>query len=817
LLLVLAPALAAIAAQESSRTSKPISSVLREPLPPEELQLSESGSEWLIAGPTFTYSVRKTTGAITALQVRAEGREMVVADNPAEIVLDDDLPFSGLVVSNTAVLLTQNAHQIVLRGQGILRNTTRNRPDVDYTILHTFFDDGVVVSLVRLVPRQDWTIKRALLIQTRAQGLFSHYLHKRRDEHGESAVRGPLPGPGQGVPFSTLTSCLQVSGYRSALAMFTDSGATFISRTNLVTAEVGASTGPPRLSGVCLRQYVLHIDPRDKPHVLKAGEALEFRVGLSVAPNRQPPARRHDLRMFAWIGDQQFPYPTDREIETVAQYGYTLFQMHRVGTPGEPRPPAGELDRVIRKVHESGMLFLWTENADLMYDSAPGVQAIKARGQFSRWQGFNFGGRYTATMDPYCDLVATCLASPNGLAEYRLETIARMLDRFAVDGIYLDDNLAYPTCTLRQEHGHPRPVYDCLIELHEVNWRRRQLLRQKCPHLVLVSHNTRAIVLPILCDFDGVLYGEGYSFGSLEHYWDYYRPVNGIPAQGMIWPGGQDPVRCAAAVAYNYDLLTGGGQYCYIDWRLFPDKFPHGVGVTEAERLYVQTYNLAQYYFGLYESTPYCFADSTDLFATSTPLTYATIYRNRVWDDWLLAIANMHEQEQHTALEVRAPHQLGIRPDAHYLLFHVLQKTAKPIAGRDLNRALESVTIPAQSLQLYCLRPLPGQHPCHVWGGKRIAEEWDAEHRKLSLTLQGPCGVDETVCLGSPERNIKRVSVGGKAQPFFYDLTQGLAHGQVVFGPDPLKLEVFLSDNTTDPLPERPVAPAPLVRWIEAQ
>ena len=104
------------------------------------------------------------------------------------------------------------------------------------------------------------------------------------------------------------------------------------------------------------------------------------------------------------------------------------------GTPGEPRPPAGEFERVLDKVHELGMLFLWEENADLLYASAPGVQEMKAKGQWPLWQGFNYGGRYRATMDPYCDTLATCLASPNGLAEYRLANIARMLDRFPVDG-----------------------------------------------------------------------------------------------------------------------------------------------------------------------------------------------------------------------------------------------------------------------------------------------------------------------------------------------------------------------------------------------
>ena len=98
-------------------------------------------------------------------------------------------------------------------------------------------------------------------------------------------------------------------------------------------------------------------------------------------------------------------------------------------------------------------------------------------------------------MDPYCDLVATCLAAPNGLAEYRLANIQRMLNQFPVDGIYLDNNLAYANCTLWKEHGHPRQVYDCLIELHEMNWRRRELLRSKCPHAVLVSHCASAPIL----------------------------------------------------------------------------------------------------------------------------------------------------------------------------------------------------------------------------------------------------------------------------------------------------------------------------------
>ena len=34
-----------------------------------------------------------------------------------------------------------------------------------------------------------------------AYSTFSHYLHKRRDENGENAVRGPLPETGRDVHF----------------------------------------------------------------------------------------------------------------------------------------------------------------------------------------------------------------------------------------------------------------------------------------------------------------------------------------------------------------------------------------------------------------------------------------------------------------------------------------------------------------------------------------------------------------------------------------------------------------------------------------
>lgn len=502
-----------------------------------------------------------------------------------------------------------------------------------------------------------------------------------------------------------------------------------------------------------------------------------------------------DLRMFAWIGDTKYPYPTDEEIGEIARAGYTVIQMHRLGTPGEPRPPAGELERVIKTVHRHGMLFLWTENADLMYNSAPGVQEMKSRGNFNLWQGFNYGGRYTASMDPYCDLIATCLASPNGLAEYRLATYENMFQRFEVDGIYLDDNLAYENCTLWNEHKHPQRVYDCLIELHEMNWRRREYLRQQCPHAVIVSHNTKALVLPVICDFDAVLYGEGYSFDSLTNYWNYYRMADAIPAQGMIWPGGEDPVRCPAALAYNYELLTGGGQYCQIDWRWFTNKFSYGKGVMAEEATLSRFYNLAQQYFGFYESKPLCFADSKGLLSTTTPLTHATLYHNTVWDEQLVVVANMSREHRKTSLQLGDLRALGISADADYALLNIGDNLAKALKGGKLNAAFSEIDIPAERLQLFLIKPIDAAAPYHLWGGKRLSSVWQPQERTLKLKLHGPDGLEETVLFGCSAGAVEEVTVNGMRKPFAFDPTQGLIHGAVKFGPEPLEIEVRASSD----------------------
>jgi hypothetical protein len=780
-------------AEEAS--GAPPQSLLRAPLPPEELHLTRSRTEWAIEGPTFSYRVQRKTGAVAGIRVARGKEEVISSDGPVGVAIDE----LQLCRSPSAVsVLHAGKDKIVIQAKGTFQNNAWQQ--LDFTMLQTFFNDGVVVVGMKLVPRQDFEVHQAIAWQVPASGAFSSYLHKRRDEHGEAAARGKLPTTGA-VRFSTLTSCLSVVSPAAALAIFTDSGAAHLSRPNVDTAIAEVT---PR--GVVLSQSIVRIAPGDKPLVLKAGEEFAFRTGISVAPNRLPNPRTPELRMFIWIGDAKYPYPADEEITKVAQWGYTMFQLHRDGTPGEPRPPAAELERVIRKVHEFGMLYLQEENADLLYDSAPGVQALKAEGNWNRWQGFNYGGRYQATMDPYCDLTATCLASPNGLAEYRLANISRMLDRFAVDGIYLDDNLAYPNCTLWKEHGHPRPVYDCLIELHEINWRRRELLRQRVPHAVLVSHNTKGFVLPVIADFDVQYFAEGYCFESLQDYWDNYRAWSlSMGAQAMICPGDDEGVRCNAALACNYDLLTGGGQYSQMDWRLFPGKFHYAGGVSAAEVDYCRTYNLAAHYFGLSEAKPWYFADSTNVFSTSTPLTYASIYQHK--QDWLIPLANMDSKPQTTSLIFHAPGLLGMDPGKHYLLFDVHQRKAGRVRADGLNAAFSAVRIPGQNLQLYALRSQSAEVPAHLWGGKRLSETWQTKRRKLTLTLHGPVGVQDTVLVWAGNYGVEKVLADGKESNFSLDSHQKVAHGMITFTGRPLKLEVFCCERNENKLTEASTTP----------
>lgn len=791
---VLAPA---AAAQESL----PVTSVLRQPLPPEDLSCEVAGTRIVVRGPTFEYAVDRATGAIAAIQVRRQDRT-VISLHQSDVTIGGRR--LGSATGSTQVA-SQGKEKVVLKTEGRMPGPSEG-PDLRYVLQSTFFNDGVVVCEIELLPGKDIPVDSAIGHELIADGRFDRYLHKNRDHHSPH-TRTPapaLPKSGNSVRFNGLTSCLQAFSHDAGLAIFTDCGATHLSGQGAASAVLESLPG--RGDGVRLRlaQYIVHVAKGGEPYVLKAGEPFRFRYGISVVPNRLPHPRWRDLRMFAWIGDAKNPYPTDEEILQVARLGFTLFQMHRLGTPGEPRQPAGEAERVIRKVHEAGMLFLWTANADLMYASAPGVARLREQGKWSLWQGFNFGGRYTAEMDPYCDLLATCLASPNGLAEYRVQTLRNMMERYDVDGMYIDDNLAYSECTLWKEHGHPRPVYDCLIELHEMNWRRRQVLRERCPHVVLIDHCTTAVVQPVICSFDAHLYAEGYSFDSLAAYWNHFGSLKNAWTQGFIWSGDSETGLCPAATAYNFDLLTGGGQYCYIDWRLYPEKFPYAHGVHKEEPVYLRKYNLPQYYFGMYESTPHYF--DSKAFSTTAPDTHAAVYHNRVWGDYLVAVANLAAEGRTTSLEFRALDLLGLSDGQTYLLYDVHSRVSRTLDGAWLAGGIREIAVPAEGLRLFCLRKLPAGRPFHLWGGKRLRETWDDQAGKLTVTLLGPPGLTETVVIGRGGQEIGKARLDGKLIEWSLDAASGLAHATVTFTGQPATLEIAIEQLAANFRPTLPLA-----------
>jgi hypothetical protein len=815
---LLQPALCVLAAcwtsaaghgQDAAPTSQAIAAVLRTPLAPEELKLSEEATELVIAGPTFTYRVSKASGVIAAVRVIRDDKTVIESTGPSEVQIDQGRLASAKDVQVTTTY--RGKDKVVVTASGVLRDPEQRRPDIDFGLISTFFNDGVVITEVTLTPHADLSVETAILHRLPLQGKWHMFDHKRRDHQGP-CVRGALPDAAKTVRFDGPSSCLQVYGPDAGAAIFTDCGATHLSQPKLESASVEVVGKKDGFSQVVLSQFLVHIAKGDKPYLLKAGQEFRYRLGISVVPNKLPHPRSRDLRMFTWIGDAKNPYPTDAEIDTVARMGFTLFQLHRAGTPGDPRPPAGEAARVVKKVHDAGMLFLWEENPDLLYASAPGVVKLKTQGKWAKWQGFNYGGRYTDWMDPYCDLIATCLAAPNGLAEYRLANIHRMMDQMPVDGLYLDDNAAYPTCSLWKEHGHPRPVYDCLIEHHEMNWRRRELMRSRCPHLVLVSHCSKHGLLPLICDFDAQIFGEGYTFNSLQDYWNEYSSlVKSVPSQGMIWPSAAQPNRCGVSMAYNFDLMTGGGQYTQIDWRVFFKKYPakYTKGADDRELGITRFYNLAQYYFGMYESKSYCFAYNANRFTATTPQTYAAVYHNRVWNDWLIPLANMNGKPLDTTLAIRSPESLGLESGRQYVVFDVQRRSASVVAGKRLSARFEKIRVPGENLRLFYLRTLPGDAPYHLWGGKRIAETWDDRTHRLTVKLLGPAGLQETVILSGAKYGIEGVRVAGSPAKFYFDPARNLVHGQVTFTSDPLLLEVTCAPEGRNSLPEAPIPSSP--------
>lgn len=791
--------------QPFSTKSTPIADVLRQPLPAENLTLEQRDSEFVIHGPTFTYAVDSRTGMISRVMVRRDGAEILTSTAPLRLELDDYSLAPGSVNATTA-LTSCDAGKVVLTTTGELKGTLA----LPFTLETTIFSDGVVVTRVTVSPTAELTISEEITYVAQLQGRLERYFHKCHERYDSDSGAGMLALPPIGEPaeIATTTSCLQVMSHEAAAAIFTDLGAYHIAPAGLATASIEQKpSSTADQAHIVLTQRIAHVGAGGAPLTLPAGKPFSFRIGFSVAPNRHPHPRGRELRHFTWAGDDRHPYPSNEEIEEVAQLGFNVFQIHRLGLIGQPRPPRGELERVIAKVHEHGMLFILLTLPDLLDAHSPRLQQMQADGSWYLWEANNYGGRYKASMDSYVDYYGTCVGAPNGLDDYHLETATQMLDRFDVDGIYLDDNITQgPSCPHWQAHGHPRPGYDCLIEMHEVNWRRRRLLLERVPHMLLIDHCTIGLWLPLLSAFDVHLYGEGHAISTLDGYWDFYGMIKSMNAQGNLWPGGMDGARFATPGAYVLDLLTGGGQYAYLDWRLFTDKFAYAEGVLSNEKELVKAFNLAQHYFGMHESQPIVFADSKSLVSGGRPSTAVAVYHNQTWDDSLVVVGNTEKEPSTDSVEVHQPEKLGLDRNKTYGVFDVLERRYRRAQGGRLNEVLSHIKLPGDGLRLFYVHAEKSDRPQHIWGGKRIEERWDSATQRLAVRLSGPTELTDSIFFSPGSEAISSITVNGQPVSFSLSSDDTILHGLVTFRKEPILLEIQLGPGAELPVRD-PVPP----------
>ena len=284
------------------RVSQPIRSVLREPLPAEDLKYVVSSAGIVIDGPTFRYSVDKQSGVIRGLEVTRGEQVVISLREPVDLILDDYRLSSG---GNTGKTVPEfrSKNKIILKTTGVLKNKPQSGIDIPYTLQSTFFNDGVVVSRMTLKPTTDLSVKKIICSRLSATGHFRRYLHKHRKENGASARNGLLPESGKTLNLKTLTSCLEVFSPEAALAIFTDSGAVHLSESGMNTAFLNVREKSEQTADVSLQQNIISISEGAKPYLVKAGEVLTFRIGISVAPNRLPHRRSSDLRMFVCFDD----------------------------------------------------------------------------------------------------------------------------------------------------------------------------------------------------------------------------------------------------------------------------------------------------------------------------------------------------------------------------------------------------------------------------------------------------------------------------------------------------------------------------------
>jgi len=195
-----------VSAGQGVRRSQPISAVLREPLPPEELTCAQTDEAITIKGPTFSYTVHRVSGAMASLRVVREGEPVIESTGPADVAVNAYRLTSDRTAGKTDVEY-RGKDKVVLRSEGVLQDGGDS--SLPYSLRWTFFNDGVAVCEVRLRPERDLNV-RDCAWRVSVRGRFGHYLHKTRDDNGVNAAMAKLPGAGEAARFTTLTSCLQV-------------------------------------------------------------------------------------------------------------------------------------------------------------------------------------------------------------------------------------------------------------------------------------------------------------------------------------------------------------------------------------------------------------------------------------------------------------------------------------------------------------------------------------------------------------------------------------------------------------------------------
>ena len=183
----------------------------------------------------------------------------------------------------------------------------------------------------------------------------------------------------------------------------------------------------------------------------------------------------------------------------------------------------------------------------------------------------------------------------------------------------------------------------------------------------------------------------------------------------------------------------------------------------------------------------------------------------------MVVVANMGVKAAETSVAFNEPLLPPFAGDRRLAVYDVSGRTVAVGEGDDVLGQFGDLSLAPQETRLLYVREAPEEAVYHQWGGKRIAERWDGQARRLSLRLHGPAGLQDTVVLGVGDQGIEKVTVDGEPVAFLLDPEKGLAHGAVTFGREPISVEVLCSGTAESSLETRALGPDDLRRKYLAQ